>query len=136
VTEKEWLECTEPTPMLKFLRGPESTVTRVLFGREIPFTEYHSRRISERKVRLFCCACLRRLWYLLDEQHCRRLVEYGQQAGSLEGLGLAEPPIDSCHRAIELVERSADEPVPPEEFQALAQAADALHFPANDYAAC
>jgi hypothetical protein len=35
MTEQEWLECTDPTPMLEFLRE----------------------RTSDRKLRLFACAC-------------------------------------------------------------------------------
>ena len=40
MTEVEWLACTEPKPMLDFLRG----------------------RASERKLRLFACGCVRQLW--------------------------------------------------------------------------
>jgi hypothetical protein len=42
VDEREWSNCTDPTPMLEFLRG----------------------KVSERKLRLFACACCRRIWPL------------------------------------------------------------------------
>ena len=44
MTEDEWAACTDPTPMLKFLRG----------------------RASERRLRMFACACGRRAWDRLD----------------------------------------------------------------------
>jgi len=52
MTEAEWLECTEPQPMLDFLRG----------------------KASDRKLRLFAVACSRRVWHLLDGT-CRKAVE-------------------------------------------------------------
>jgi hypothetical protein len=48
VTEAEWLACEDPVALLKFLRS--------------------SRKASERKLRLFGCACVRLVWLLLGEE--------------------------------------------------------------------
>lgn len=55
MSENAWLDCIDPRPMLNHLRS----------------------RISERKVRLFACACCRRIWPWLEE--CgRRAVEVAE----------------------------------------------------------
>jgi hypothetical protein len=55
MTESEWLACNEPRPMLEFLRD----------------------RTSERKLRLFACACARNVWLKLckDSRKAVRAVE-------------------------------------------------------------
>ena len=54
MTEQEWLACTDPTPMLDYLRT--------------------QRTASERKLRLFCAACCRRVWDWHGEK-CRVAIE-------------------------------------------------------------
>jgi hypothetical protein len=57
MTEAEWLHCGDPRPMFAFLRG----------------------QASERKLRLFACACCRRLWGLFLADECRPAVEVAER---------------------------------------------------------
>ena len=56
-TGTEWLGCTDPKMMLKCLQG----------------------RASERKPRLFACACCRRIWRLLCDERIRREAEVAER---------------------------------------------------------
>jgi hypothetical protein len=53
MTEAEWLESGDPAAMLRFVSG----------------------RLSDRKLRLFACACCRRFWHLLSCPLARPAVE-------------------------------------------------------------
>jgi hypothetical protein len=57
LNEAEWLACTNPGLMLRFLRG----------------------RASDRKVRLFACHCCRRVWQYLVAVKSRHAVEIAEQ---------------------------------------------------------
>jgi hypothetical protein len=111
MTEKEWMECTDPMPMLEFL----------------------TEEASKRKCRLFGVAGCRRWWHLLDVHHCKKLVEVGVPLGCED---LESIPLESCRNAIEMAERAADEQVPSEELSAISQSAFAFQFPAEYYCAC
>src|SRR5690349_6538402 len=59
MTEAEWTTCNNPKAMLDFLAGQPTA--------------------SERKLRLFCCACFRRVWYALTDQCARKAVEVAER---------------------------------------------------------
>jgi hypothetical protein len=72
MTEHEWLACRDPRPMLLFLRG----------------------KVSDRKLRLFGCACCRRVWPLLIDERSRRAVEIAEQY--VDGLATL-PELTAAH---------------------------------------
>ena len=59
MTEREWNECTDPDALLHFLRD--------------------SGRASERKLRLFACACCRRIWDVFTDERSRKAVEASER---------------------------------------------------------
>jgi hypothetical protein len=65
MTESEWLKPTNPSTMLRWLqqRG----------------------RLSERKGRLFACACVRRVWHLLDDERSRNAIQVVERADGQPG---------------------------------------------------
>ena len=73
MTEAAWLACAEPYSMLEFLRG----------------------RASDRKLRLFACACCRRVWALFEDERKR-------------GLDWAPDEDERSRNAVEVSERYAD----------------------------
>jgi hypothetical protein len=74
MTEAEWLACTDPTPMLDYLEARDC--------------------LTERKQRLFDCACVRRVWHLLVDERGRKAVEIAEKfadgAAGLEELRQAQ----------------------------------------------
>jgi hypothetical protein len=67
MTEAEWNNCTDPILMLASLRG----------------------ELSDRKLRLFTCACLRRVWHSLPNESFREAILETEQIAERTG---AMPP--------------------------------------------
>jgi hypothetical protein len=59
MNEADWHSCTDPQRMLQWLR--------------------HSGTATERKARLFGCACCRRIWHLLTDEGLRAAVDVTEQ---------------------------------------------------------
>jgi hypothetical protein len=57
MTEQDWLECDDPDILLRFLRG----------------------RASERKLRLFACACAWRVWHLITDRWSRKTIKVAEK---------------------------------------------------------
>src|SRR5215470_20227086 len=66
MTEAEWLDCTDPVPMLEFIRG----------------------KVSDRKLRLFALACARRVLHLLTDKRVKSAL--GRAELCLEGLAIID----------------------------------------------
>lgn len=56
MTEQEWFNYSDPTPMLEWLRD----------------------KVSDRKLRLFACGYFRRIWHLVTERRCQKIVEISE----------------------------------------------------------
>src|SRR4051794_17706759 len=84
MTESEWLASTDPTPMLQFLRD--------------------SGRAGDRKLRLFACACCRRISPHLIDGRSRRAVEASEQyADGLADVGQLRLAVDEAREAQEAI---------------------------------
>jgi hypothetical protein len=57
MTEEQWLTCTDPGPMLEFLRG----------------------KAGRGRVRLLICAACRRLWPWVPNDRSREAVAYSER---------------------------------------------------------
>ncbi|HEV3255532.1 MAG TPA: hypothetical protein VG013_01505 [Gemmataceae bacterium] len=92
MTEEEWNACTEPGNMLDFLLGRESQRRRSLLSR-LSFRgrtggDEGPQRSSDRKLRLFGCACCRRIWELLQNPRSQHAVEVSERYA--DGLAAAQ----------------------------------------------
>jgi hypothetical protein len=75
MTEAEWLAADDPGKLLNYLRRAK---------RRTP---------SDRKLRLFACACCRRIWRFLNDRRSRRAVEMAERYAD------GEAPLSELERA-------------------------------------
>jgi hypothetical protein len=103
MTEAEWLACTDPQAMLKTLPA----------------------RGNERKLRLFACACLRRIWHLLPFGQDER-VALGMVEQFADGL-IGKSEFDAFAASLGGDEEEAEDSSELEEALARMSAGNALH---------
>lgn len=72
MNEKQWLGATDPRGGIDYLCSPEVSANR--------------RKAGRRKLRLFLCACSRRVWHLVPEGPHREAVELGERLCEGENL--------------------------------------------------
>jgi hypothetical protein len=79
MTETEWRVCDDPSPMITWV---------------------FDNRFHRRKLRLFACACCRRIESLLTDARSRRAVEMAEMVADASGL---RDELDSAHSAADRV---------------------------------
>jgi hypothetical protein len=113
MTEAEWLACDDPKRMLKPLQG----------------------RASDRRLRLFACACCRAVWCYLSAPRSRGAVEVAERyADALATEAeLQRAHVLADHAAQQTLGRGGgrrfDRPLPPSEAKALYAAQTAAPHP-------
>ena len=76
MTEAEWLTSKIPRAMLKALIQPDSPTQ---YLRKLKPEDRAKARRLDRKLRLFACASVRRVWHLLEDERSRRAVEVSER---------------------------------------------------------
>jgi hypothetical protein len=83
MNEKEWLKCKDPSLMIAYIR----------------------RKASDRKLRLFCCACCRQVW---QHNKAPKLDELLEVAEAHADGAVTERKRERAHRLSAELERSGD----------------------------
>jgi hypothetical protein len=88
MTEEDWLACTDPAPVLAFLRSRKTFLSRA----------------GRRKLRLYACACCRGVWHLLRDQRSRHAIEAAERhvdgAATSEELWAADQAAGAAEDAV------------------------------------
>lgn len=91
MTEAEWLNGTDPESMLLFLQN--------------------SGRASDRRLRLFACACCREMWEYLSDERSRQVVEIAERMAdgraTQEELTAAKASAETAQAEAEVVANNA-----------------------------
>jgi hypothetical protein len=101
MTEAEWRARDDPTLLLFFLLGREGDERRA----------FCRGAVGSRKLRLFACACLYRVWHLLPDGRSRAAVKladhYAEGGGDKEKIAAARHEADCAVRAADYAARDA-----------------------------
>src|ERR1022692_1149689 len=78
MTEQEWLPCTDPQGMLRFLH-PGPSERKLQPGMSSQERKWRLREASERKLRLFGVACCRRMEHAMREEQNTNAVDVAER---------------------------------------------------------
>lgn len=99
MTESDWLAETDPAPMVRHLIGVTA------FVRVQDATDFPNARGSDRKLRLFACACYHRISHRLPDGRTRAAVAVAEAVAdgvqTTEALQQAEAPLRDALRPLE-----------------------------------
>jgi hypothetical protein len=109
MNERQWQSCTDPAAMVEFLRVGGG--------------------VGGRKLRLFGCACVRRVWHLLSDDRCRRAAKF---ASSLGPDRPGRYTADCCRRAVNVAECFADGLASQRQMTQVCHAAESAAFSVPD----
>lgn len=94
MTEAEWLTSTDPQRMIEEIRERGGVP---FSGNRPPLPATLCRPLSDRKLRLFACACCRQVWDQLADSRSRKAVEVAERyADGLATDGEAEVALHSA----------------------------------------
>jgi hypothetical protein len=111
MTEAEWLACTEPGKMLAFLDAHGD--------------------VTERKLRLFGVACVRRIWHLFSEEAGQRFLEAAKQYA--ESVTVSGDVFKPCREIVEVLERYGEGQANLDDLESAYDGVSEIIWNANDY---
>jgi hypothetical protein len=106
MTESEWLACPEPFAPYAFLRD-ETVTYKTRWQGWVTVRRY---AVSERKFRLFVCACCARVEHLFPMDEARRLLRAAEEYADGR---LTDPDLEAAERACDAASQSRREVASP-----------------------
>jgi hypothetical protein len=106
MTESEWLACPEPFAPYEFLRD-ETVTYKTRWQGWVTVRRY---AVSERKLRLFVCACCARVEHLLPMEEARRLLRAAEEYADGR---FSDPDLEAAERACDAASQSRREVAAP-----------------------